>query len=131
MPEDVELAHCKYLESRLDQLTLAMTSLNERLTGEGTRQAMEYEEESAHNVVTAACNTIVSIAKKVEDNILHVMTAPVIMLPSTMPKAPAANLPSALLRVPNALVIKWVCMPTGRLKVAKPRPEPAEAQMQK
>ena len=62
--------------------------------------------ELVHNVVTAACNAIVSIAKKVEDNILHVMTVLVITLPSAMPKAPAANLPSALLRVPNALVIK-------------------------
>ena len=43
--------------------------------GESTRQAMEYEEESVHNVLTAARNAVVSVAKKVEDNILHVMTA--------------------------------------------------------
>ena len=105
-PEEVELAHCKRLESRLDQLTSAMTSLTERLTGECTRQAMEYEEESMHNVPTAARNAIMSIAKKVEDNVLCVRTMLVIMPPSTTPKFPAANPPSALLRVPNALIIK-------------------------
>ena len=31
----VELAECMYLEFRLDQLTLAMTSLDKRLTGKG------------------------------------------------------------------------------------------------
>ena len=30
-----------------------------------------------HNVLTAACNAIISVAKKVEDNVLRVMTAPV------------------------------------------------------
>ena len=43
MPKEVELVHRKCLESRLDQLTSVMTSLTERLTGKGTRQAMEYE----------------------------------------------------------------------------------------
>ena len=51
-----------------------MTSLTERLTGKGTGQAMEYEEESVHNVLTAAHNAVVSMAKKVEDNVLCVMT---------------------------------------------------------
>ena len=54
MPEEVELVHRKLLESRLDQLTSAMTSLTERLTGKGTGQVMEYEEESVHNMPTAA-----------------------------------------------------------------------------
>ena len=49
-PKEVELAHRKCLESRLDQLTSVMTSLTERLKGEGTGQAMKYEEESVHNV---------------------------------------------------------------------------------
>ena len=87
-PEEVELAHNKHLESRLDQLTLAMTSLTKRLIGKGTGQAMEYKEESVHNVHTAACNTIVSIAKKVEDNVMCVMTMPVIhhtKIPSSQP----------------------------------------------
>ena len=56
-----------------------MTSLTKRLTGEGTGQAMEYEEELVHNVLTAAQNAIVSIAKKVKDNVLHVMTVLVIV----------------------------------------------------
>ena len=98
--------------------------------GKGTRQAMEYKEESVPNVLTAARNAITSIAKKVEDNVLHVMTTPVITPPSAMPKNPVANPLGTLPRVPNALVIKWVRMPMGRLKVAKPRPEPTEAQKQ-
>ena len=83
-----------------------MTNLTKRLTGKGTRQAIEYEEELVHNVLTAAQNAIVSIARKVKDNILHVMTTPVITPPSTEPKTPAANLLSALLREPNTLIIK-------------------------
>ena len=83
-----------------------MTSLTERLTGEGTRQAMEYEEESVYNVPTAAHNAIVSMAKKVEDNVLHVMTAMVITPPSTALNTPEANPPGVLPKVPNALVIK-------------------------
>ena len=40
---------------------------------------MEYEEELVHNMPMAARNAIVSMVKKVEDNVLHVMTAPVII----------------------------------------------------
>ena len=83
-----------------------MTSLSERLMGKGTGQAMEYKEKLVHNVPTAAQNAIVSIAKKVEDNVLYVMTMLVITLPSAMPKIPEANLPGILPRAPNALVIK-------------------------
>ena len=83
-----------------------MTSLTEMLTGKGTWQVMEYEEELVQNVPTAARNTMVSIAKKVEDNILRMMMALIITPPSTMPKSPAAKPPSALLWVPNALIIK-------------------------
>ena len=83
-----------------------MTSLTERLTGKGTRQAMEYEEESVHNTPMAARNAVVSMAKKVEDNVLRVMTAPVVMLPSAVPKTPEANPPGILPKAPNALVIK-------------------------
>ena len=83
-----------------------MTSLTERLTGEGTGQAMEYEEELVHNTPMAAHNTVVSMAKKVEDNILHVMTALVITPPSATPKTPEANLLGVLPKAPNALVIK-------------------------
>ena len=67
---------------------------------------MEYEEESVHNTPTAACNAVVSVAKKVEDNVLRVMTAPVIMSPSAVPTTPKADLPGVLLKAPNALVIK-------------------------
>ena len=83
-----------------------MMSLTERLTGVGTRQVMEYEEELVHNALMAARNAVVSMAKKVEDNVLHMMTALVIMPPSTMPKNPEANPPGVLLKAPNALVIK-------------------------
>ena len=71
MPKEVDLVHCKCLESRLDQLTSAMTSLTKRLTGKGARQMMKYEEEFMYNVPTAAHNAVVSIAKKVEDNVMQ------------------------------------------------------------
>ena len=74
--------------------------------GKGTGQAMEYKEELVHNVLIGAQNTVVSIAKKVDDNVLCVMTVPVIAPPSTMPKTPEANLPGALPKAPSALVIK-------------------------
>ena len=83
-----------------------MTSLTERLTGEVTRQAMEYEEESVYNPPMAACNAVVSMAKKVEDNVLHVMTALVITLPSATPNTPEADPPGVPPKAPNALVIK-------------------------
>ena len=67
---------------------------------------MEYEEESVHNAPTAAHNAIVSMAKKVEDNILCVMTTPVITPPSAMLKTPEANQPGILPKAPNALIIK-------------------------
>ena len=57
-------------------------------------------------MLATACNAIVSIAKKVEDNILYVMTMPVITPLSTMLKTPVANPLGALLRVPNALIVK-------------------------
>ena len=83
-----------------------MTSLTERLTSKGTRQAMQYEVELVHNVLTAAQNTVVSMAKKAKDNILRVMPVPVIMPPSATPKIPEANPLSILPKAPNALVIK-------------------------
>ena len=74
--------------------------------GKGTGQVMEYEEESVHNVLTAARNAVVSMAKKVEDNVLHVMTAPVITPPSAALSTPEADPPGVLPKAPNALVIK-------------------------
>ena len=44
----------------------------------GTMHVMEYEEESVYNLPVAAQNTFISMAKKVKDNVLHVMTTLVI-----------------------------------------------------
>ena len=83
-----------------------MTSLTKRLTGKGTGQEMEYKKESVYIIPMAAQDTIVSIAKKVEDNVLHMMTTLVIAPRSAILQNPAANLLHALLRAPNALIIK-------------------------
>ena len=55
-----------------------MTSLMERLVGEGTGQAIEYKEKLLHNTPAIAQTAIMSMAKKIEDNILRMMTAPII-----------------------------------------------------
>ena len=83
-----------------------MTSLTERLMGEGTGQAMEYEEESVHNAPMAAHNAVMSVAKKVEDSVLHVITAPVVPPPSAAPNTPEADPPGIVPKAPNALVMK-------------------------
>ena len=83
-----------------------MTSLTGRLGGKSTGQAIEYEEELVHNALSVAQNAIVLVAKKVEHNVLYIITAPVIVLQPTVPQNPAANLPNALLKVTNTLVIK-------------------------
>ena len=105
-----------------------MTSLTERLTGERTGQVMEYEEELVHNAPTAARNAVMSMAKKVEDNVLCVMTTPVVMLPSTAPNTPEANPPGILPKAPNVLVIsRYACLqggsrwPSRALSRPKPR----------
>ena len=67
---------------------------------------MEYEEESVQNVPMAAHNAVVSVAKKVEDNVLRVMTAPVVTPPSAMPTTQEADPPGVLPKAPNALIIK-------------------------
>ena len=115
--------------SRLDQLTLAMTSLTERLAGEGTRQSMEYEE-SVHNVPAIAQNAIVSMTKKVEDNVLHIKIVPMIELQPATPQNPVTKLLHTLLKVPNTLAIKKVRMPLHKLKAAKSWPKFAEAHAQ-
>ena len=84
---------------------MAITSLTKRLVGEGTRQDMEYEEELVHNGQVIAWNAIEDNAKKVEDNVLHVMIATVILPQPTMLQDPASNPFSALLKAPNALII--------------------------
>ena len=67
---------------------------------------MEYEEESVHNAPMAARNAIVSVAKKVEDNVLCVITVPVVTPPSAVPTTPEADSLGILPKAPNALVIK-------------------------
>ena len=74
-----------------------MTSLTESLTGKGTQQAIEHEEKLVHNVPMAAQNTIVSIAKKVENNVLHMMTTLVVALQFAALQTPVANLLHVLL----------------------------------
>ena len=83
-----------------------MMSLTDRLVGKGTRQDMEYEEELVHNALAIAQNAIISVAKKVEDNIVHIMTAPIIALQPTILQNPVANPLCTLLKAPNTLVIK-------------------------
>ena len=77
---------------------MVMTSLTERLVGKGTRQAMEYEEELVYNAPAIACNAVGYMAKKLEDNILHAIKAPVIALQPIAPSNPAANLSCAFLK---------------------------------
>ena len=83
-----------------------MTSLTERLADEGTRQAMEYEEEFIYNTVVISWNTIVFMAKKVKDIVLHMMTALVIAPQPATSQNPPTNSPHTLCKVPNTLVIK-------------------------
>ena len=56
-------------------------------------------------MLAIAENTVLSVAKKVEDNVLHIMTAPVIVLQSAAPQNLVANMLHALFKAPNALVI--------------------------
>ena len=83
-----------------------MMSLTKRLAGEGTRQDMEYEEELVHNALAIAQSAFISVAKKVEDNILCMMTAPVATPQPTKLQNPMANPPCTLLKAPDTLVIK-------------------------
>ena len=76
--------HLKCLESRLDQLTSAITILTNMLVSKDKGQDMEYEVELVHFVLAVACNAIASFAMKVEDSILHMMTALVAMKQPTM-----------------------------------------------
>ena len=59
------------------------------------------------------------MAWKVEDNVMCIVMAPIIMLQPTMPSNPAANLLHDLLKVPNAMVINQVHMPSDKLEAAK------------
>ena len=103
-----------------------MTSLTKRLVGKGTGYNMEYEEEPVHNVLAVTCNAIVSIASKVGDDVLQIMTILVIAPQPAKLSNPAANPPCTLLKVPNILVIKQVHMPSSKLKATKLWPQLAE-----
>ena len=87
---------------------------------------MEYEEESMHNALAIAQNAV-SVAKNVEDKVLHVMIAPAIAPQPAMPSNPVANLLHILLKLLKSLVIKQVCMLSSKLKATKPQPKLAEA----
>ena len=80
-----------------------------------------------HKVLAIAQNAIMSVAKKVKDNIIHMINATVIMMQPTVLENPVAYLPCTLLKVPNGLVIKQVCIPSGKLKTAKLPPKLAKA----
>ena len=90
---------------------------------------MEYKEELVHNVPAIAWNVIISKAKRVEDNVLCMMTAFVIVNPAMLQNT-AANLPHALPKAPNTFVIKQVYMPMGKLKAARLCPKPTKARAQ-
>ena len=81
-------------------------------------------------MLAVAHNAIVSVASKVEDNILQVIITLFIALKPIAPSNPMANLPCALQKRPNALVIKQLCIPSSELKAAKPRPKLAKARAQ-
>ena len=69
-------------------------------------QDMEYEEELVHNSLVVARNAIVSVAKKVKDNVLHMMTLPIIAPQPAALQNPVANPLHTLLKAPNAFIIK-------------------------
>ena len=60
--------------------------------------------ELVHNVLAISQSAFVSVALKVEDNVLHIIIVPVIMLPHTMPINPAVNPLCTLLKVLSTLV---------------------------
>ena len=89
---------------------------------------MQYEEDLVHNMLFVTHNAVVSIALKVKDNVLWVINTPGIVLQKATQFIPEANPPSTLLKVPNALVIKQVHIPSSKLKATKLQLEPAKTQ---
>ena len=83
-----------------------------------------------HNVPAIAWNAVVSIAQKVEDNILWVLTPPVIILPPITLSNPAASPLHILLKAPYALIIKQLRLLAGKLKDTMLWPELAKARVQ-
>ena len=91
---------------------------------------MDYEEDLVHNALPKACNTVVLVTLKVEENILCMIRAPVIAPQPITPINPAANLSHAFLKALNALVITQVCIPCRKLKAARLLPKLGEVQAQ-
>ena len=73
-----------------------------------------------HNVLAIAWNAVMSVASKVEDSILWMMTMLVIVPQPAMPSNPVTNLLHALLKALKSLIIKQVNMPSSKLKASKP-----------
>ena len=83
-----------------------MTSITKRLVNKGTRHALKYEEELVHSAMAVSQNAIICMAKKVEDNVLLVMTVPVYAPQPITAQNPVATPLCTLLKAPNALIIK-------------------------
>ena len=90
-PKEVEWMHYKCLESRLNQLTSAISSLSKRLAGKDIEKDMEYEEKLVHHAPIFIYNPVVFIASRVKDNIMNIMIVSVIALQSTAPSNPMGN----------------------------------------
>ena len=76
---------------------------------------MEYDEEPMHGVPIFSQNVVVSVTSKVKDSALYTTTAPVIALLTIIAPNPVSKLPKTLVKVPNALVVKLVSMPSKKL----------------
>ena len=82
-------------------------------------QDMEYKEALVDNAPTISQNAMVSKAQKVEDNVLQMMTMPVIALQPTVPSNLVPNLPCTLFNGPNALIFKQVRLLSSKLEAMK------------
>ena len=58
-----------------------------------------------HTALAIARNTIILVAKKVEDSVFRMMNAPVTVPQPAMQQDPVNNPLHALLKVPNVLII--------------------------
>ena len=86
---------------------------------------MEYEEELVHNAPMAARNAVVSVAKKVEDNVLHVMSAPVVMPPSAVPNTLKPIRQKSCRRRPTPLSLsRYVCLQGGSRQLSRALSQP-------
>ena len=67
--------NCEYLGSKLDQLTLGISSLTESLVGKRMGQDIEYDEESVDNAPAVDQSTFMSVDLKVRDNMMCIVMA--------------------------------------------------------